>query len=91
MWYQILHRCLTRLIDSFHEFEDIMCVTVDYRDANIIVIFILDHDEHSQLRSWQQNTHGVRILPDPRGPSGKNVRRIKLRIHGVCLASVNHE
>jgi hypothetical protein len=40
--YQILHRCLTRLIYSFHKFEDVVCIAVDDGDANVVVIFILD-------------------------------------------------
>lgn len=40
--YQILHRCLARLIYSFHEFKDVVCIAINDRDANVIVIFILD-------------------------------------------------
>lgn len=90
--YQILHRCLTRLIYSFHKFEDVVCIAVNDGDADIIVIFVLDprHHEHFEPNGvW--NSYRVRILFNLRGPGGKNVRGINLRVHGICLTGINHE
>ena len=39
--YQVGHSRATSLIDSFHEFKDVMCVTINSRNAEIVVVFIL--------------------------------------------------
>ena len=39
--YEILHRRVARLVDAFHELEDVMREAIDHRYPNIMVVFIL--------------------------------------------------
>ena len=38
---QILHGFLTRLVDAFHELEDVVREAVDYCNTDIVVILML--------------------------------------------------
>lgn len=48
MTHQILHGCLRGLVDPFHELKHVVSETVNYSNADIVVIFVLH-----PLLEWQ--------------------------------------
>ena len=39
--HEILHGSLARLVNAFHIFENMMCVTVNHSNTDIVVVLVL--------------------------------------------------
>ena len=50
MTHEVLHSGLARLVDALEELEDEVCVTVDDRDADVVVILVLQQQGRCALR-----------------------------------------
>ena len=57
MTHEVLHGGLARLVDALEELEDEVCVTVDDRDADVVVILVLQ--QRVEAHCEQGNTCGL--------------------------------
>jgi len=70
-----------------------MGITINDRDADIIVVLVLARVNGLSFSMTQKcrQTYRIRTLMNSGGTSSENIRRVELGVHGIRLTCINHK